>query len=171
MEQIFDGVLGNSAETKDLAGLAGCVAVVNRISQDHVTLLEAETAEQAIFSKLFADPAEAYAPPEVQKQLRSNTTTSQLIAQLDSLFHQHIVESWTPSALSRIRYRLIWMKGQAARLGPAPESLDPITVLKVLVSQVQLSLNQTPISFNGLRWLMPALHCCIACMSTYRSLL
>ncbi|KAL0032188.1 hypothetical protein WJX77_009690 [Trebouxia sp. C0004] len=31
VEQIFDRVLGNSAETKDLAGLAGCVAVVNRI--------------------------------------------------------------------------------------------------------------------------------------------
>ena len=83
------------------------MAVVNRISQDHVTLIEAESNEQAVFSKLFADPAEAYAPPEVQRQLRSNTTTSQLIAQLDSLFHQHIVESWTPSALALIHAEAI----------------------------------------------------------------
>jgi len=121
-EQTFERVLGNSAETKDLAGLAACVAVVNRISQDHVTLIEAESAEQAIFSKLFADPAEAYAPPEVQKQLRSNTPTSQLIPQLDSLFHQHIVQSWTPSALTLIQFKLFWMQRKLARLGPAPGS-------------------------------------------------
>lgn len=137
VEQIFERVLGNSAELKDLAGLAGCVAVVNRVSQDNMTLLEAASAEQDNFSKLFADPAEAYAPPEVQKQLRSNTTTSQLIAQLDSLFHQHIVESWTPSALSSIQYKLSKMQRKIERLGPAPESLDPTTVLKVLVAQVQ----------------------------------
>lgn len=137
VEQIFERVLGNSAETKDLAGLAGCVAVVNRVSQDNMTLLEAASAEQAIFSKLFADPAEAYALPEVQTQLRSNTTTSQLIAQLDSLFHQHIVESWTPSALSSIQYKLSKMQRKIERLGPAPEILDPTTVLKVLVAQVQ----------------------------------
>jgi len=140
VEQIFERVLGNSAETKDLAGLAGCVAVVNRVSQDHVTLIEAESAEQGLFSRLFADPAEAYAPPEVQRQLRSNTTTSQLIAQLDSLFHQHIVESWTPSALALIQRKLSKMQRSITRLGPAPESLDPTAVLKVLVSQVQLSL-------------------------------
>ncbi|KAL0050706.1 hypothetical protein WJX82_005487 [Trebouxia sp. C0006] len=64
VEQIFERVLGNSAETKDLAGLAGCVAVVNR--------------------------------RKLSKMQRSIT-----------------------------------------RLGPAPESLDPTTVLKVLVSQVQ----------------------------------
>ncbi len=124
------------------------MAVVNRVSQDHVTLIEAESDEQAVFSKLFSDPAEAYAPPEVQRQLRSNTTTSQLIAQLDSLFHQHIVESWTPSALALIQRKLSKMQRSITRLGPAPESLDPTTVLKVLVSQVQLSCSPTPISFT-----------------------
>ena len=159
VEQIFERVLGNSAELKDLAGLAGCVAVVNRVSQDNMTLLEAASAEQDNFSKLFADPAEAYAPPEVQKQLRSNTTTSQLIAQLDSLFHQHIVESWTPSALSSIQYKLSKMQRKIERLGPAPESLDPTTVLKVLVAQVQLSRSQSPNSFTTMAYIGRCLLC------------
>ncbi len=136
VEQIFDRVLGQSAESKDLPGLAGCVAVVNRISQDHMTLLEAETSEQDVLNRLFADPAEAYAPSEVQEQLRSNTTTSQLIAKLDSLFHQHIVDSWTPSALSYIQSKLAKMEQKMANLGPAPEDLSPLLVLKVLVAQV-----------------------------------
>ena len=69
VEHIFDRVLGSSPEIRDLCGLAGCVAVANRISQDRVTLLEAEAAEQAVFASMFKDPAEA----SVQLQCKSSS--------------------------------------------------------------------------------------------------
>ena len=62
------------------------MAVVNRLHQDKISLVEAEAAEEAVFNELFEDLAEAYAPKTVQQQLRQNTTTAQLIAKLDHLF-------------------------------------------------------------------------------------
>ena len=53
VEHIFERVLGSSKETQDLGGLAGCVAVVNRLHQDKLSLLEAEQAEAAVFNALF----------------------------------------------------------------------------------------------------------------------
>ena len=80
VEHIFEQVLNRSKEIAELPSLAGCVAVVNRLHQDKVSLVDAEAAEEAVFNELFEDPAEAYAPKTVQQQLRQNTTTAQLIA-------------------------------------------------------------------------------------------
>ena len=136
VEHIFERVLGRSKETEDLTGLAGCVAVVNRLHQDKVSLLEAEEAEEAIFNALFEDPADAYAPKTVQQQLKLNTTTAQLISKLDRLFSEHIVNSWMPSVLDSIRDSMKKVENEIAKLGPSPADLDPAMVLKALAFQV-----------------------------------
>jgi len=119
VEHIFERVLNRSKEMAELSSLAGCVAVVNRLHRDKVSLVEAEAAEEAIFNELFEDPAEAYAPKTVQQQLRQNTTTAQLIAKLDHLFSAHIKQSWMPSVLQSIQDTMTQITDQVGDLGPA----------------------------------------------------
>lgn len=100
VERIFDRVLGHSSDNQHLAGLAGCVAVANRNHLDHVSLVEADVEERCYFQAMLDDPAEAYAPMEVQQTLRDNMTIKKLIVKLDSLFHSFIVLRWKPAALT-----------------------------------------------------------------------
>ncbi len=72
VEHIFERGLNRSKEMAELPSLVGCVAVVNCLHQDKVSLVEAEAAEEAVFNELFEDPAEAYAAKTVQQQLRQN---------------------------------------------------------------------------------------------------
>lgn len=130
VEHIFERVLGRSKETQDLSELAGCVAVVNRLHQDKLSLLEAEEAEMTVFSALFADPAEAYAPDSIQQQLRSNTTTVQLIAKLNKLFSDHIVDTWLPSVTDSIHKAMVAVQDQLRQLGPDPKDLDIVKVIQ-----------------------------------------
>ncbi|KAA6422228.1 MAG: hypothetical protein FRX49_07698 [Trebouxia sp. A1-2] len=135
VEHIFERVLNRSKEIADLPGLAGCVAVVNRLHQDKVSLVDAEAAEEAVFNELFEDPAEAYAPKTVQQQLRQNTTTAQLIAKLDHLFSAHIKQSWMPSVLQSIQDTMIKITDQIGDLGPSPDAVDPAKVLRIVTSK------------------------------------
>lgn len=135
VEHIFERVLSKSKETQDLGGLAGCVAVVNRLHQDKLSLLEAEQAEAAVFNALFEEPAEAYAPMIVQQQLRSNTTTAQLIAKLNKLFSDHIVQSWMPSVSVSIQEAIVAVQDQLVQLGPDPKGLDVVQVIKAAAKQ------------------------------------
>lgn len=100
VERIFDRVLGSSSDNQHLVGLAGCVAVANRNHLDHVSLVEADVEERCYFQAMLDDPAEAYAPVEVQQKLRDNMTIKKLIVKLDSLFHNFIVMRWKPAALT-----------------------------------------------------------------------
>ena len=100
VERIFDRVLGTSSEHQHLVGLAGCVAVANRNHTDHLSLVEADVEERCCFQAMLDDPAEAYAPMEVQQKLRDNMTIKKLILKLDSLFHNFIVQRWKPAALT-----------------------------------------------------------------------
>ena len=99
--------------------------------------MEAETAETATFDSLFHDPAQAYASAEVQAQLRENTTSSQLIAKLDTLFHSHIQKRWMPAALKSIRKTMTSVRKDCMKLGPAPETLKLEEVLDVLIARVR----------------------------------
>lgn len=137
VEHIFERVLSRSAESRDLPGLAGCVALVNRLHQDKVSLLEAEAAEEAIFNTLLEDPAEAYAPTTVQQQLRQNTTTAQLIAKLDRLFSEHIKQKWMPSVLGSLQVTMSGIADQIGQLGLSPDELDPAQVIKSVTYEVR----------------------------------
>ena len=134
---IFDRILRQSSEIQELPDLAGCVAVINRKHNDQLSLLEAEAAETATFDSLFHDPAQAYASAEVQAQLRENTTSSQLIAKLDTLFHSHIQKRWMPAALKSIRKTMTSVRKDCMKLGPAPETLKLEEVLDVLIARVR----------------------------------
>jgi len=136
VEHIFERVLKRSKEIAELPSLAGCVAVVSRLHQDKVSLVEAEAAEEAVFNELFEDPAEAYAPKTVQQQLRQNTTTAQLIAKLDHLFSAHIKQSWMPSVLQSIQGTMTKITDQVGDLGLSPDVVDPAKVLEVVTSKV-----------------------------------
>ena len=138
VEHIFERVLGRSQETKDLGGLAGCVAVVNRLHHDRLSLLEAEQEETAVFNALFEEPAEAYAPTDVQQQLRANTTTAQLIAKLNKLFSNHIVESWMPAVSISIRDAISALQDQLEQLGPSPKTLEVIQVMKAAIKEASI---------------------------------
>lgn len=100
VERIFERVLGTSSDHQHLVGLAGCVAVANRNHTDHLSLVEADVEERCCFQAMLDDPAEAYAPAEVQQKLRDNMTIKKLILKLDSLFHDFIVQRWKPAALT-----------------------------------------------------------------------
>ena len=136
VEHIFERVLNRSKEMAELSSLAGCVAVVNRLHRDKVSLVEAEAAEEAIFNELFEDPAEAYAPKTVQQQLRQNTTTAQLIAKLDHIFSAHIKQSWMPSVLQSIQDTMTQITDQVGDLGPSPDAVAPAKLLEVLTLKV-----------------------------------
>lgn len=138
VEHIFESVLGTSQETKDLGGLAGCVAVVNRLHQDRLSLLEAEQEETAVFNALFEEPAEAYAPMNVQQQLRASTTTAQLIVKLNKLFSDHIVHSWMPSVSVSIQDAMSAVQDEVEQLGPNPKVLDVTKVVKATTRQASL---------------------------------
>lgn len=43
-----------------------------------------------------------FAPPEIQRQLRSSMTVQYLILQLDQMFHGYILQHWKSAALTRI---------------------------------------------------------------------
>lgn len=103
VERIFDRVLGTSSEHQHLIGLAGCVAVANRNHTDHLSLVEADVEERCCFQAMLDDPAEAYAPVEVQQKLRDSMTIKKLILKLDSLFHNFIVQRWKPAALTFLK--------------------------------------------------------------------
>lgn len=136
VEHIFERVLGRSQETQDLKGLAGCVAVVNRLHHDKINLLEAEEAEAAVFNALFEEPADAYAPMSIQQQLRQNTTSAQLIVKLNKLFSDHIVESWMPSVSVSIKEAMSAVHDELVRLGPDPKGLTVTQVIKAAANQV-----------------------------------
>ena len=143
VEHIFERVLGRSKEAQELRGLAGCVAVVNRLHQDKVSLLEAEEAETAVFNAHLEDPAEAYAPASVQQQLRSNTTTVQLIAKLNKLFSDHIVDTWLPSVTRSIHDAMLDIQDQLVQLGRDPKSLDTAEVIRAAAKQASVHEHQT----------------------------
>ena len=148
VSNIFDRILAQSTEMHELPNLAGCVALVNRKHTDQLSLLEAEDAEKSTFEKLFQDPADAYKPATVQLQLQNNTTTAQLIAKLDDLFHHHISKHWLPAALDSLRSTISEVRSQYRKLGPAPEKLTVEQVLEVLTSNVSsqlLTCMQVPI--------------------------
>ena len=94
VERIFERVLGSSSDNQYLSGLAGCVAVANRNHTDHLSLVEADVEERCCFKAMLDDPAEAYAPAEIQQKLKDNMTIRQLILKVDRLFHNFIVKRW-----------------------------------------------------------------------------
>lgn len=141
VEHIFERVLGRSQETKDLEGLAGCVAVVNRLHHDKISLLEAEEAEATVFNALFEEPADAYAPMHVQQQLRANTTTAQLIVKLNKLFSDHIVDSWMPSVSLSMQEAMSVVQDELIQLGPDPKGLDVSQVIKAAAHQASCSVH------------------------------
>ncbi len=104
------------------------MAVVNRLHQDKISLVEAEAAEEAVFNELFEDLAEAYAPKTVQQQLRQNTTTAQLIAKLDHLFlcpHQAELDAFCLAINTRHHdsdHRSDWGSGTQPRCGGSCKS-------------------------------------------------
>lgn len=72
VENIFDRILRQSADSKHLKGLAGCVAVANRDCMDRLSLAQADSEERHIFEAMLKDPADAFAPKEVQEELQQN---------------------------------------------------------------------------------------------------
>lgn len=135
---IFDRILCQSTEMHELAGLAGCVSLVNRKHTDQLTLLEAETIEAAVFQDLFQSAAGVYSTADIQTQLVDNTTSSQLIAKLDALLHTHILEHWKPAALKSIHKAMKKVEKSAAALGICPDQLSLMDVVTVLLGKVRL---------------------------------
>ncbi|KAL0017864.1 hypothetical protein WJX77_006117 [Trebouxia sp. C0004] len=103
VENIFDRLLRHSAEMQHLEGLAGCVAVASRDYTDSISLVEADALEQQLFQKMLLDPADAFAPQQVQEQLRQCMGSQQLIFRLDQMFHDYIVQHWKPVALQTLQ--------------------------------------------------------------------
>ena len=138
VEHIFERVLGRSQETQDLKGLAGCVAVINRLHHDKISLLEAEEAEAEVFNAVFEEPADAYAPMSVQQQLRANTTTAQLIVKLNKLFSDHIMDIWIPSTSVSIQEAIAAVQDDLLQLGTDPKDLDSTQVIKAAAKKASL---------------------------------
>lgn len=150
---IFDRILCRSAEMQELEGLAGCVSLINRKHTDQLSLLEAEAAEAAAFSKLFDGAADAYTAKEIQAQLRENSTSSRLIAKLDALFHTHILDKWKPAALKSIQRAIRRAEKDDAHLGVAPERLTLADVVTVLSGKVRLRAQcLTCLSYHLCMW-------------------
>ena len=158
VEHIFERVLKRSEEMADLSALVGCVAVVNRLHHDKVTLLEAEVAEQAIFNTMFEDPADAYAPHVIQQQLRDSTTTAQLIVKLDGMFSEHITKSWIPSVLTSIEKAALSVEYYVAELGPSPKELDPALLMKYVCQVSCIILASRSVVMQTMAWHCIALH-------------
>lgn len=136
VERIFDRVLGSSSDNQHLVGLAGCVAVANRNHLDHVSLVEADVEERCYFQAMLDDPAEAYAPVEVQQKLRDNMTIKKLIVKLDSLFHNFIVMRWKPAALTFLSPLQEQAQDEIQKLGPSVDAMSNDGVMEAVLGQV-----------------------------------
>ena len=137
VENIFDRVLRQSAENEHLEGLAGYVAVASRDCTDRVSLREADSVERQVFEAMLADPAEAFAPAEVQKHLRQNMGSKQLIMKLDEMFHNHIVQQWKPAALRQLQDVSDETEASIADLGMPAETLTKQDVMRYIQQQVK----------------------------------
>ena len=124
VENIFDRVLRQSAENEHLDGLAGCVAVASRDCTDRISLREADSVERRVFEAMLADPAEAFAPKEVQQQLQQGMGSKQLIVRLDDLFHDYIVQHWKPAALQHLQTVMAATRHSISSLGTPVELLN-----------------------------------------------
>ena len=136
MENIFDRILGQSAESVHLEGLAGCVAVTNRDCTDRISLAQADSVERHVFEAMLKDPADAFAPEEVQKVLQQNMGSRQLILKLDAMFHSYIVQHWKPAALANLHLVIDKTKRSIADLGTEVEYLLKEDVMHKIQQEV-----------------------------------
>ncbi|DBA98744.1 TPA: hypothetical protein ACH3X1_014517 [Trebouxia sp. C0004] len=132
VENIFDRLLRHSAEMQHLEGLAGCVAVASRDYTDSISLVEADALEQQLFQKMLLDPADAFAPQQVQEQLRQCMGSQQLIFRLDQMFHDYIVQHWKPVALQTLQDVIDKTYIHIHQLGLPVSVLSTRAVLKAL---------------------------------------
>lgn len=136
VENIFDRLLRQSAEMQHLGGLAGCVAVASRDCTDSISLVEADALEQQLFQKMLLDPADAFAPEQVQQQLKQCMGSKQLIFRLDQMFHDYIVQHWKPVALQTLQDVIDETYFQIHQLGPPANVLSTRAILKALQDEV-----------------------------------
>ena len=136
-KRIFDPLLGNSADSQYLDGLAACVAVGN--CQNNAADEQQNVEERHTFSFMLRDPATAYADEETQQQLMQNMTVGQLIVRLDGMYHGHVTQQWAPKAMSKCRKAIQVLLQQIDALGPAPEALHQEDIVTAIRNQVRLS--------------------------------
>ncbi|KAL3134562.1 hypothetical protein ABBQ38_006403 [Trebouxia sp. C0009 RCD-2024] len=136
VENIFDRLLRHSAEMQHLEGLAGCVAVASRDCTDSISLVEADALEQQLLQKMLLDPADAFAPEQVQEQLRQCMGSQQLIFRLDQMFHDYIVQHWKPVALQTLQDVIDNTYFHIHQLGLPVSVLSTRAVLKALQDEV-----------------------------------
>lgn len=138
--KIFDRILGESSDSEHLRKLAGCVAVANRQQRSNVSLADADAAERKVFSRTLHNPAEAFAPPAVQQQLQESMTITQLIVQLDRMFHSYIVQHWKPAALEKLGVLISTSQEHLQQLGPPVEELTADGKMAVVWSKVRVNV-------------------------------
>ena len=134
--KIFDRILGQSSDNEHLRQLAGCVAVANLHDRSDISQTDGDTAERQIFNRMLHDPAEAFAPPEIQHRLKNNMTVMQLNVQLDQMFHSYNVQHWRPAALDKVDALNGIARCSLYALGPPVEELTADGVLSTVLSQV-----------------------------------
>ena len=138
-KRIFDPLLGKSADSQYLHGIAGCVAVANCHLQTNVDAanVDQHVEERHTFSFMLRDPAAAYAAEDTQHQLAQNMTVGQLVVRLDSMYHDHVAQQWAPKAMRRCRKSIQALLQQIDALGPAPEALHQHDIVTAIRSQVR----------------------------------
>lgn len=79
------------------------MAVANRDCTDRISIAQADSVELHIFEAMLSDPADAFAPMKVQKDLQQNMGSKQLILKLDQMLHTHTVQHRKPAALMQLQ--------------------------------------------------------------------
>lgn len=122
-----------------LEGLAGCVAVASRDCTNSISLVKADALEQQLFQKMLLDPADAFAPKQVQEQLRQCMGSQQLIFRLDQMFHDYIVQHGKPVALQTLQGVIDKTYFPIHQLGLPVRVLSTRAVLKALQDEVDFN--------------------------------
>ena len=104
----------------------GCVAVINRTHTNADSIDTTAAAEHGKFDEKFGTSLSSLTAQERAK-IHDNTTVSQLVRQVDRLFHQDICSQWKPWALKKLEPKLQHAQAELQALGASvsePYSLN-----------------------------------------------
>ncbi|KAF5834941.1 P-loop containing nucleoside triphosphate hydrolase protein [Dunaliella salina] len=136
-EMVLDRIMMSSSEFPK--PLFACIAIVNRTSDDSVTLAEHQAMEAEWFEK-HVGVWYSERPWEQLVEMASRMTLFNLIKRVDVLYSQYISAVWKPRALELIKSKKEETKAELRQLGPDPATLLESDILRKLEADLSVKV-------------------------------
>ena len=133
-ELLTDRILKKGAGLQQGEKFFGCVGIINRTHKDKVTLDQAAAEEFTKFTAKFGSSL----TEDQRAKVEANITVTNLIKQIDSMFHHDICTNWKHVALKALAPQLEAVNKRLQQLGPPVSELTTQRVLGGVVGLVSL---------------------------------